>query len=516
MMTRTGMSTRILAILLAVLVLTASFAACGKAKDDTSDTTTNASNDTTVAGSTSDTAPSEDTPPAPALDEYGREIVEADLPDVRFDGETFTVHTRGNVEQYEWFAEEQNGDRLHDAIYARNTVMEEKYGIELIVIAEGDWSNYSKETLPKIQASIRAGNGAYDLIAGYSQPFSSMITTGMLYDLNSFEHLDFEKPWWWQNYKDATEISGVNYFGLGALSLSAIYSMSCVFFNPVIMNETNAGVDPYQLVLDGKWTWDKLTELSTNALSDLDGNSVYDASDRYGLAIMNNDNSSNQFIVATGEVLTARDGSDLPVISINQERMGTAIDKLISMFHENDACYYAAQNDARKIFIEGRALFQAEWLYYAQTQFAGQMDAYGILPTPKMDDTQEEYHTWIQNGMHVYSIPIDVASTERATILTEAFAAETYATLLPQYYEVVLKNRYFKDEASSQMMDIMYDTVEFDLVRLYDSQIGILSPINSAVKNANNNFSSMIKATLNVGAKKLTTMLDAIEKNING
>ena len=33
----------------------------------------------------------------PKLDQYGHEIIEADLPDVRFDGETFTIHTRGNV-----------------------------------------------------------------------------------------------------------------------------------------------------------------------------------------------------------------------------------------------------------------------------------------------------------------------------------------------------------------------------------------------------------------------------------
>lgn len=106
--------------------------------------------------------------------------------------------------------------------------------------------------------------------------------------------------------------------------------------------------------------------------------------------------------------------------------------------------------------------------------------------------------------------------TERATILTEAFAAETYATLLPQYYEVVLKNRYFKDVASSQMMDIMYETVNFDFVRLFDGQISMVSAINNAVTGTSNNFSSLVKSTMKVGEKKLSAMLESINKNIVG
>jgi stress response protein SCP2 len=282
------------------------------------------------------------------------------------------------------------------------------------------------------------------------------------------------------------------------------------------LEETNAGVDPYQLVLDGKWTWEKMTELSANALSDLDGNAVYDSNDRYGMDFFNNNNNTNQFIVGSGEVLTGRDAVGNPVININQENMITVLDKLIAMVHANDACYYGTEADIRKMFIDGKTMFHNYWLYYAQTQYAAQMDAYGILPTPKASEEQENYHTWIQGGMHIYGIPTDVKNIERTSILTEAFAAETYASLLPQYYEVVLKNRYFKDEASSKMMDIMYDSVEFDFVRLFDGQIGILAATTGPVTSGKNTFSSLIKASLKVGEKKLATMLDAVHKNING
>lgn len=495
-------SLRLAAGLLAALLL--GLTACGG---------TAGSTDTTAAPQTQ-SQPGETTAPAetgPALDQYGREIIEADLPEVRFDGETFTVHTRGNVEKYEWKAEEVNGEPLNDAIYKRNRTIEEKYGVTIKVIAEGSWANYNAETLPRVQASIQANSGAYDLIAGYSSPFSNMITTGMLYDLNTVEHIDFDKPWWWRNFTDATEIHGANYFGLGALSLSAIYSMTCVYFNPAIMEEVNTGVDPYQLVLDGKWTWDKMTELGANAVKELDGDNQMGTGDRWGVLFGDNSNNTHQYVVASGETLSRRDADGKPMIDVNSDRMTGVIDRLIALFYNTDGVLFDGNADVKKMFIDGQSLFLNGWLYGAQTKIASAVEAYGVLPTPKMEEAQDDYHTWIQSGMHIYSIPVDVRDLERAAILTEALAAETYASLLPSYYEVILKARYFADEASSQMLDIIYDSVSFDFARVFDGQIGVQTTIWDAVKAKQNTFSSSFAAFKRVYDKKMTTLLDKVE-----
>ena len=520
---KTRFFTRLTAVILALLMLILA-SACANSDGNSVDTTTAAptGNNGTPADTTAgrndpanpaDTTAGVDTPPAPALDEYGREIVEPDLPDVKYEGETFTVHTRGNVEQYEWLAEDQNGDRLNDAIYARNLAVEEKYGINLVVVAQGTWSNYGSEILPAVQASILAGNGAYDLLAGYSKPISNMVTTGQLYDLNDLQYIDFDKPWWWADFTEASSIEGTNYFALGALSLSAIYSMTCVFFNPTMLEDTNPGTDLYQIVLDGKWTFDKMTELASNANSDLDGNSVLDSSDRFGIVMMNNTNPPSQYVVASGEKIVTLDSNGTPAITLDQEKMSNVIDNVIKLFHQNEYCYLDSQDNVRKMFIDGKALFHSEWLYWAQTQIAGQVEKYGVLPTPKMTEAQENHYTWIQNGMHMYCIPIDVKSTERAAILTEAFAAETYRTLLPQYYEIVLKAKYFKDEASSQMMDIMYDSVSFDFARIYSGQITLADTINTIVSSKQNTFASTYKGAYKVAEKKLAQMLETVAKN---
>lgn len=232
------------------------------------------------------------------------------------------------------------------------------------------------------------------------------------------------------------------------------------------------------------------------------------------MVFANGNNPIIQYSVATGEKLSSRDADGMPIINVNVEKMSNIIDKIIALFY-NENAYVGGEADVLKMFIDNKALFHSQWLYYAQTQISPQVETYGVVPTPKLDSSQENYSTWIQGGMHIYSIPIDVKDVNRASILTEAFAAETYRSLLPAYYEVILKARYFADEASSQMMDIMYDTVSFDFARLFDGQIGMQGGISDSVKAQNNSYASSYSAFKRVYDSKLSTLIKKIQENAN-
>ena len=156
-----------------------------------------------------------------------------------------------------------------------------------------------------------------------------------------------------------------------------------------MLEETNPGTDLYQIVLDGKWTWDKMTELASNANSDLDGNSVMDASDRFGIVLMDNSNPRNQYVVAAGQKISTIGADGTPALTLDQEKMSTVIDNVIKLFYENEYCYMDSQDNVRKMFIDGKALFHSEWLYQAQMHIAPQVEKYGVVPTPKMNETQE-------------------------------------------------------------------------------------------------------------------------------
>ena len=84
-----------------------------------------------------DTTTTSDGPPGETdklLDNYRREIIDPDIPDnLDFGGRDFVVHTRGNVEQYEWKADFPNGEILNDTIYERNMLVEELLNIKIVV-----------------------------------------------------------------------------------------------------------------------------------------------------------------------------------------------------------------------------------------------------------------------------------------------------------------------------------------------------------------------------------------------
>jgi len=141
------------------------------------------------------------------------------------------------------------------------------------------------------------------------------------------------------------------------------------------------------------------------------------------------------------------------------------------------------------------------------------METYGIIPVPMVNAEQDNYHTAVQGGMHMYCIPRDVNSIEEDSIILEALAAESYRSLMPAYFEVVLKSRYSKDAQTSQIMDLLYETVDFDFGFIYRSEIPYWSSISELISYKNANFSAAYKTVSNAAKTSLKTLLKAYEAN---
>ncbi len=485
-----GRISRTLAILLAALMIGSALVACAKngGGDGTTAAGTPASTTGTPSASTDDQSTPEETK---RLDEFGREWIDDELPESAALDRTFTVHMRGNVEQYEWKAEDINGETLNDAIYKRNTNVENRFGITLNVIAEGNWKNYG-ENLEKVKNSIKTGDGTYDLLCGYSTPMASMATTGLIRNLNKLDNIHLEKPWWSDSWNRDFMIGDKLYFGVGSLSIAMIYSMECIFYNTDIMKEVDENYNIYKTVLNQAWTWDEMNKVGALAYDDANGNQVPDFGDRFGFAsaeASNSGNTINGLLYSTGFRLVQKDESGTPKLTEDIARLVTIGEKEVALLY-NTPSNYNLSNSAKLDFTAGNMLFCHYWLYYGQTNFSKVMDNYGIVPMPKFDTDQEDYCTPVQGGMHMYAIPIDV-DAEEDSMLTEAFAAESYRVLLPAYYEVVLKTRYAPDAYTSQMIDIMYDTVIFDIGMTYNGSIGYLNSYKDAIASGANITSSM-------------------------
>ena len=130
-------------LLLCLLMAGSLLASCGNGDAETKQTETKPS-----ADSNTDTE-------SESVEET--ESFDPGLPDMNFDGRTFSFLTKSAATYNEWaetslFSEGTNGEVLNDAVYTRNAYVEETYNCKIGVIESGD---FGKDVGNAVTAVVR-------------------------------------------------------------------------------------------------------------------------------------------------------------------------------------------------------------------------------------------------------------------------------------------------------------------------------------------------------------------------
>lgn len=471
-------SVRELSLILAVVLICA--AGCGNVVSSDNQTNTDATSDTIEP----DTGKSE-------------EIIPPDIEAVDCGGADYTILCREAGTSYtfiysEVFADEQNGEPMNDAVYKRNTIIEDKYNIELVSIESGDLLALAKRT-------IMAGDNEFDLIMPMISDAFSLAVEGLLVNMSDVPHIDTSKPWWMTSMVNATSIGGRNYFISGELNLSVFNAVGVTFFNKKLTEDLKFG-NLYKVVNNGEWTIDKMAEYCRQVTNDINGNSEIDSSDRFGLVCSTF--AWQPLYYGTGSSMITKDGDDIPHLVWDTDRNIDAIGKIVSLLNntEETICvnhWSELQSNpgaaTYNIFSEGRALFFSEVMYGAM-QLRDMQDDFGILPLPKYDDIQEKYATYVHtNHSSTSCIPITNDNIDLAGCILEDMAYQSYLIIRPAFYEITLKGKNTRDEESSEMLDIIYDNINIDLTLVMNrSGLPIDSTLRSAMQDNRTDLASMI------------------------
>ena len=128
----------------------------------------------------------------------GRSDVKDSLPDdLDFGGRTFTIlcneYPVPGWTQYDIDAEELNGSPVNDAVYTRNSVIEEKYNC-VINERKIDYGQVST-TLSKV---VKAGDPAIDIATPlfWCGQIATNATAGLFVDLNTVPTMNLSSPWY--------------------------------------------------------------------------------------------------------------------------------------------------------------------------------------------------------------------------------------------------------------------------------------------------------------------------------
>ena len=497
---------RILSLLLAALLLWGTVS-CSSGGNGATDEPT-ASPALTADAPTAD-ALAED-PEEPAGN--GRSNVKDSLPDdLDFGGATLHFLTRGGDRdtRMEFEAEELNGEVINDAVYARNLSSQERLNINLDLIL--DSTNIHSGNNAAVQKSVSAGTNDYDLVGNGMYYMMSLTMENILLPLNNLPYVDFTAPWYNHAFLETTNLNGNNYTVMGELGQTMISGAFVMFFNKTLFDTYyNGEINLYQTVNEGEWTIDRMTELCEPVYTDANGNGKADEGDIFGHYFTNTQTLGADSFFGAAKLEYLKKGDDgVWFYNAASERMISFTEKMHKLLFEGtNTLRLPYNNDEIMDTMKADQTIFVTWMLSGIDLLRDMESDFGILPMPKLDESQDKYAEYVHDSSTSFSIPVTEPAPEMVAAFLEAMSAESFRVVTPAYFETALKSKYSRDSETSQMLDLIVDGIYLDLAYIYganlNSPIGVIRNIlggATACENATSTLTKSEKATMKMVEK---------------
>jgi len=374
------------------------------------------------------------------------------LPDLKFGGTTvfFTSPSLSYLEP----------DSVENAVsqmaYERNRELEDRYEIS-ISASEKDASMMLEDA----KNAVAAGTYYTDFLMVPLYMMGHFKSAGILENLRSLPYLDLDQPYFYSESAEAFS-AGYTAWGISGYASVAQNDLSAVYFNKDLVRQ--AGMDmPYDLVYDGKWTWDAFYTYVT-AVQELNGQAE---SPRYYTVTAQNTASrladlvfascDNSFVLS-GEML-------IPSIAFTAESAAPAIE-LASRIFADERSITDDTAGAAGCFSRGESMFLVDYVYVASWLTNSAAD-WGMLPMPKLMEA-DDHRTLVSNTSLVFTVPLGTVNNELASILLSAINAASYGRLNDAYVKHSMIYT-LRDNDSINMLDLLLDTAAFDFSLAFGS-----------------------------------------------
>lgn len=359
------------------------------------------------------------------------------------------------------FAAEMNGEILNDALFTREQKVEELYNCS---IEERETTNSSGGDLA---TAVKSGDHTADTCMVFDAAVSGVLTQGILLPWNDLD-IDLTMPWW-----DSAATEQYNFYGIqaavsGAFSLYNYSTRHCYVFNSDMLENVAPGTDLYTEVREGSWTVDRLYELGALGVLDLNGDGAMNKdNDQWGI-VSSVTRHYSAMLAGAGVKYIDRDEEGTLFFAIpGNEYAMNVISKLVALNVGNDI-YTSGTNDIgggaeSPIFYNNRALFIAAYVGEASRMRDIEFNI-GILPPPKFDAAQAQYYSLVEGGAQSV-LPKTLAGDDlhKAAVLLDAFSYYSYLESVPAYINQVLMTKVARNEDSSDMLRIVFDSSFYDL-----------------------------------------------------
>ena len=486
---------RVLAVLLAAVMLLSALCSCGTAEEETG----------TTAATTAD---------LPAVTEAETEITD-DLPDdLNYNDDEIVILSRYREgwTSGEIAVEKLIGEPVNDAVFERNKAVEERLGVKLVSVEEPGDSAYNVTN--KAALSVKSGTHEYDVMAAACYVSVNESLNGILADMRQSEYIDFDKPWWSQGYNEVVEYQGAQFCGLSSALLSQYRFAFVTLFNKDLFDEAQQPY-LYDAVDDGTWTLDKQFSLIPVFHQD-NGNGVQDEEDDiFGLVSCDYVSTDPYWSSCMVDIIKKNADGEYEFV-FDSGKLHEVGEKVLRLFYATDGGTYdykmevenAEQYKIRDMFGRGGAAMATIRILEVENQaIRGMEQEFGVGPMPKFDEAQQEYRTLLHDQFTVFSILATVKDDrlDEVGAVLEAMASISYKTVRPAYYETTLRTKIAKDPQSARMFDLIVDNIYIDAGIIYTIPLSTF----------HNHFREIIGSKENTVISKYKSVAVATKRDLN-
>ena len=377
------------------------------------------------------------------LDTSAMDFGNADFHMVAFDWQAYSHY---------FFADEDSSDPMQSAIYTRKSMIEEEIGVK---ISSTLYTGYG-DMYPAIDQNVGTGDDSIQLALIHCiSGVSNYASNGTMFPLEELPNLQLDAEWWNQEQMDAIRLGKSYFWGVNDFMIPTPY---IVFFNKDMVDELNLE-NPYDLVANNQWTLDKFDEMARAATRDTDTNGTWDDADNYGISYYDGSelisfwSSSDQYVGKKNE-----DGK-LEIV-LNTEKAVDILELIADWSKDHVTQISVSGNGLDCLGMDSnQCLFWLSNVASAEMLRTCEVN-YGILPFPKYNAEQEDYMHLDWGGL--MGVLTTIRDPEMVGAVVELLAYYSGETVIPAYYDKVLDGQLAQDPKSSDMLDIIFDTVIYD------------------------------------------------------
>lgn len=402
-------------------------------------------------------------------------------PNVDYNGAVFTILDY-DTDDYFWHAatysdihaDEDNGDPINDAQFKRNRQVEEELGITLETYpVSGSARNQNQAELRKL---ILAADNAVDAAFLFGADMNSILAEdGMLIDWNSVPTMNLKSSWWDQNAIETFTFGKQLKVLTGDISLYSAFSPILLFFNKDVAEMYKIN-DMYDLVREGKWVNEKVYEYCRLVSDDLNGDGAMDENDRYGMAMQNG--LIPDMLISSGAKITKHNSQGQLELALMSEKNIDLQSRFYKFIHDKDSVcnasdYYSKYGNPFyelhiPMFANDQLLFNDNQILIAFELRAMETD-YGILPTPKADESQENYCTSMSMSWETFlCIPATNDRLEMTGHVVEALGYYSQQYVTSEFIDTTVRTKALRDEDSAEMLELILANKTYDAALIYN------------------------------------------------